>query len=99
VRKHAQASAVQLTLSYLEDVVILDVHDNGVGLADATPSSLSGGFGLESIRQRAAEHGGSMAIESDPGEGTTLAVTVPLRELQSPPPHADPERDEQVAET
>ena len=100
VRKHARATAVQLTLTYLDDVVILDVHDNGVGLADAQPSSLSGGFGLESVRQRAAEHGGAMTLESDPGDGTTLAVTIPLREpLPSPSPDGTHERDGQVADT
>lgn len=85
VRTHAKATAVQVTLSYLDDVVILDVHDNGVGLAASQASPLSGGFGLESIRQRVTQRGGALTLESDPGEGTTLAVTIPLREPPSSP--------------
>ena len=78
VRKHAQATAVELTLSYMEDVVILDVQDNGVGLERAAPSSLSGGYGLQAMRERAAQSGGVVTIESDPGEGTTVVLTIPL---------------------
>ncbi len=78
VRTHAKATVVQVTLSYLDDVVILDVHDNGIGLADSQNSPLSGGFGLESIRQRVAQRGGVVTLESDPGDGTTLAVAIPL---------------------
>ena len=78
VRKHAQATAVQLTLSYMDDVVILDVQDNGVGLDRAEPSSLSGGYGLQAMRERAAQSDGVVTIESDPGEGTTVVLTIPL---------------------
>ena len=39
-RKYSRATAVQLTLSYMNDVVILDVEDNGVGLDGAEPSPL-----------------------------------------------------------
>lgn len=78
VRKHAQASAVQLTISYMGDVVILDVQDDGVGINAAEPSPLSGGFGLQAMRERAGQCGGFVTIESDPGEGTTVVVTIPL---------------------
>ena len=57
VRKHARATEVQLTLSYMPDTVILDVQDNGVGLAGAEPSPLSGGYGLQAMRERAALRG------------------------------------------
>ena len=78
VRKHARATAVQLTLSYMDDVVSLDVQDDGVGLERAEPSSLSGGYGLQAMRERAAQSGGVVTIESDPGEGTTVVLTIPL---------------------
>lgn len=78
VRKHARATAVQLTLSYMSDVVILDIHDNGVGIDGAEPSPLSGGYGLQAMRERAGICGGSVVLESDPGEGTTVVVTIPL---------------------
>jgi signal transduction histidine kinase len=78
IRKHAQATAVQLTLSYMEDVVILDVQDNGVGLNGAAPTPLSGGYGLQAMRERAEICGGYVTLESDPGEGTTVVVTIPI---------------------
>jgi signal transduction histidine kinase len=78
VRKYAQATTVQLTLSYMPDVVILDVQDNGVGLNGAEPSPLSGGYGLQAMRQRAEHLGGSVTLESESAEGTTVVVTIPL---------------------
>lgn len=87
VRKHASASQVDVTLSYMGDVVILDVQDNGIGVngekadeqkqASADPD---GGFGLVAMRQRVAQFSGSVTIESDPGEGTTLVVEIPVGE-------------------
>lgn len=78
VRKHAQATAVQLTLSYIDDVVVLDVQDNGVAFAGAAESPLSGGYGLQAMRERAEQCGGSVTVESEPGEGTTVVVSIPI---------------------
>ncbi|MBX3057686.1 MAG: sensor histidine kinase [Anaerolineae bacterium] len=78
IRKHAQATAVQITLSYMTDMVILDVQDNGVGINGAAPSSLGGGYGLQAMRERAAQLGGAVEIESEPGEGTTVVVSIPI---------------------
>jgi signal transduction histidine kinase len=73
VAKHAQAARVGLTLSYLDDVVLLDVRDDGRGMT-GTPKR---GFGLNSMRQRIRSVGGTMEIESAPGEGTAISVSVP----------------------
>jgi signal transduction histidine kinase len=78
IRKHAQATAAQLTLSYMDDVVVLDVQDNGVAFAGAAASPLSGGYGLQAMRERAAQCGGSVSVESEPGEGTTVVVSIPI---------------------
>ena len=80
VRKHAQARSVAITLSYLGDVVLLDVQDDGVGLARGTAVAdpQDGGFGLIAMRERVAQLGGELLIESEPGEGTTVAVSIPL---------------------
>ncbi len=78
IRKHAQATAVQLTLSYIDDVVVLDVQDNGVAFDGAVPSPLSGGYGLQAMRERAEQCGGSVTLESEPGEGTTVVVSIPI---------------------
>jgi signal transduction histidine kinase len=78
IRKHARATAVQLTLSYIDDVVVLDVQDNGVAFAGAAASPLSGGYGLQAMRERAEHCGGSVTLESEPGEGTTVVVSIPI---------------------
>lgn len=85
VHKHAQARRVQVTLSYMGDMVTLDVADDGVGLPGvgngrAVASSLSGGFGLMAMRQRVAQLGGTVEIESEPGQGVTVAVAIPVSE-------------------
>ncbi len=82
VAKHAQASAVAVTLSYMNDVVSLDVRDDGVGFValseDAARAGANGGFGLTAMRQRIEQLGGELAVESDPGGGTTIAASVPV---------------------
>ena len=78
IRKHARATAVQLTLSYMGDIVILDVQDNGVGINGAAPSTLSGGYGLQAMRERAEQLGGEVEIESEPNEGTTIVMSIPV---------------------
>jgi signal transduction histidine kinase len=78
IHKHAQATSVQLTVSYMGDVIILDVKDNGIGFNNAPTSSLSGGYGLRAMKERVKHYGGSVELESDPGEGTTVVVTIPL---------------------
>jgi signal transduction histidine kinase len=80
IHKHARASDVQVTLSYMEDVVILDIQDNGVGLngETAVPDERRGGFGLTAMRERVAQLDGSVLIESEPNEGTTLVVSIPV---------------------
>jgi signal transduction histidine kinase len=80
--KHAHASQVRVTLSYMEDVVALDVQDDGSGFDAAqsfiAPSGQSvGGFGLRALRRRAEQLGGILSIESAPGEGTTIALSLP----------------------
>jgi len=80
IHKHAQATQVQLTLSYMGDIVILDVQDDGVGLDEAAPSLFSGGFGLQAMRERVEACGGTLTLESDSGEGTTVVITIPLSE-------------------
>lgn len=72
--KHAAASRVGLTLSYMEDVVTLDVRDDGVG--GARPRD-RGGFGLTAMRQRVDRLAGTLEIESEPGAGTAISASVP----------------------
>jgi len=83
VRKHAQAHEVTLTLSYMDDLVALDVHDDGQGfdLAGITPQPSdgdTGGFGLRAMRERVEALNGTLSVESIPDEGTTVAISLPV---------------------
>ncbi|MCM4079016.1 sensor histidine kinase [Paractinoplanes hotanensis] len=79
VARHAAAGRVGLTLSYMEDVVTLDVRDDGDGFDPALPPVLNaqGGYGLAAMRERLARIAGSLEIESEPGSGTALSACVP----------------------
>ncbi|NUP61372.1 MAG: sensor histidine kinase [Nonomuraea sp.] len=73
VARHARAGRVGLTLSYMEDVVALDVRDDGSGFSPGSGT----GFGLVGMRQRVTRLAGSFAVESAPGQGTGVSATVP----------------------
>jgi signal transduction histidine kinase len=75
VAKHAGASRVGVTLSYLEQEVALDVRDDGKGFDLA--SLETGGFGLTIMRQRVEELSGSLRVESEPGAGAGISACVP----------------------
>ena len=81
VRRHADARTVDVTLSYFDDGVSLDVADDGRGFdPDAPSAGPTGGLGLLGMRERAEAQGGSLAVETSPGSGTTIAVYVPTEQ-------------------
>jgi signal transduction histidine kinase len=83
-RKYAQASRVVITLSYMNNLVALNVQDDGVGFDPTQLSSKelsaqsTGGFGLVGMRERVEQLRGTLLVESEPGEGTTLMVAIPV---------------------
>ena len=76
-RRHARAGRVEITLSYMEDLVALDVQDDGEGF-DPRGARPDGSFGLRAMRERVVALGGSLLVESEPGVGCTLVVELPL---------------------
>ncbi|WP_235854652.1 sensor histidine kinase [Nonomuraea aridisoli] len=78
VAKHADATRVGVTLSYLENEVALDVRDDGAGFDPAGfESGTEGGFGLTIMRQRIEGLSGILRIESEPGAGTGISACIP----------------------
>ena len=78
--KHARASRVTVSLQNDGGEVSALVEDDGVGFDAASRSvypSAAGGFGLFSIRERIGHLGGHMTIESRPGKGTRIRISVP----------------------
>jgi signal transduction histidine kinase len=85
VEKHARATRVHLTLSYLDDVLLLDVADDGIGFrAAASPPPTS--YGLVGMRHRLALLSGTLTVESAPGLGTTVNAAIPLAAAPRPVP-------------
>ncbi|TJZ49505.1 sensor histidine kinase [Streptomyces piniterrae] len=81
VREHAGATTATLTLTHLQDQVVLDVADDGAGFdPPAVVESAPGarGHGLPAMRARTRRLGGTLVIESAPGEGTVLSAAIPL---------------------
>jgi signal transduction histidine kinase len=86
VAKHAEASRVGVTLSYLEDALALDVRDDGRGfdpaVFDAAEPVPDCGFGLLAMRQRIEGLAGTLQVESEPGAGTAVSASVPAGPAQ-----------------
>jgi signal transduction histidine kinase len=89
VQKHAGAGQVDMKLEFGKAVAKLEIRDNGKGFA---PESLGAmpeqagegtagqlGYGLQSMRERLELLGGNLRVESKPGGGTTLHISVPKR--------------------
>jgi len=88
VARHAEATRVWVTLSYMEHEVALDVRDDGKGfdpaqLGDGVAGSrievslVGSGFGLVAMRQRIENLSGTLQVESEPGAGTAISACIP----------------------
>lgn len=73
VRKHADATQVDVILGYDDGQTTLEVHDDGVGF-DADNVD---GFGLPGMRSRVQQVSGTMTVQTAPGKGTTIRLVVP----------------------
>jgi len=85
--KYAAAKEVRVELKLEAAQLALRVADDGRGFDPATPADghavagrIACGNGLANMRRRLAEIGGACEIRSEPGHGTTVTFTVPLRE-------------------
>jgi len=75
VSKHADATTVVMSVDADDQQIAFVLADNGVGF---TPSAVDHGFGITSMRERAAAIGGTLEIDSRPMDGTRVKVTLPL---------------------
>ncbi len=80
IRKHANATQVELTLVYEPSRVRLAVRDNGMGFSLAETDELArrGSFGLMGIQERANLFGGKFEVSAAPGQGARIEVSLPL---------------------
>jgi signal transduction histidine kinase len=78
--RHARATRVRIVLSQDDAHIRLEVWDNGVGFD--TESDHPGHFGLNTMRERANELGGSLEIESRPQAGTIVRAIIPANPIE-----------------
>jgi len=75
--KHARATRINIKLDYQENLLLLQIEDNGIGFCtDGLPANQIG-MGLQNISKRAAIVGGEVSIKSQMGEGTCVAIVIP----------------------
>jgi two-component system sensor histidine kinase UhpB len=75
VARHAEATQVHLRLCSADDRLVLTVSDDGRGLPDEAAASSQG---IRGMRERAMLVGATLAIDSGPGRGTMVELSIPL---------------------
>ena len=79
--KHAQASYLEVKVSYLEKKIVLVIKDDGKGFdVNAVPDETrddNSGFGLSMMKERVYLLSGTISIESAPGKGCSIIVSIP----------------------
>ena len=91
--KHASATTASIELAYRESIVTVIIVDNGRGfavdqvLSDRTRQS----WGLLGMQERASLLGGQVSIVSEPGEGTTVVISIPYHEQSDLVENEDPD--------
>ena len=75
VTKHSSADYVDVTMSFKDKSVELSINDDGIGFDVQQPQD---GMGLDSMRERAESLEGDFSIQSEPGQGTKICITIPI---------------------
>ncbi|MBI4267242.1 MAG: PAS domain S-box protein [Chloroflexi bacterium] len=77
IARHAQATVVRISMCARDDNLVLEINDNGKGIAKEQIYS-SRAFGLIGMRERALSLGGTIEIFNNRGKGTTVKLSLPL---------------------
>jgi signal transduction histidine kinase len=75
VGRHAGAATCRVSLYRQAGRAVLEIDDDGAGF---DPASVTMGNGLRNLRERAGALSGEMAVESTPGEGATVRISIPV---------------------
>jgi signal transduction histidine kinase len=90
-RKHSRAHRVAVRIDCLGHGTTLTVEDDGVGFDPSTVvSSMEGGFGMKSMRERVEQIGGSIDVHTAPNEGTTIVVRLDAEDTRGTPSSETP---------
>ncbi|PTT92157.1 hypothetical protein DBR42_02580 [Pelomonas sp. HMWF004] len=88
VQKHARASRLDIQGAVVAGQLCICVKDDGIGLPAACAERPADGLGLRSARAQLRALGGSLVLQSTPGQGTCATLTLPL----APAPATHPAR-------
>lgn len=75
--QHARASQIEVSLRYEALLLTFNIHDNGIGFD--LERDFTGHLGLHSMSERASRLNAELTIISQPGNGTTLTLHVPVK--------------------
>lgn len=79
IARHAQASHAWVRIARANDQLEIEMRDDGCGFDPTAAASEPGHYGLLGMRECARLAGGTLAVESTPGKGTTLWLSVPIK--------------------
>lgn len=82
ISRHSDADGIELGVWVVDNCLEMEIRDNGRGM-DRNEVEMSRSFGLMGMRERAAALGGRLDIESEPGKGTRLRLSLPLEPEQA----------------
>jgi signal transduction histidine kinase len=77
--RHSQASKFDALLGFETGEIRVEAKDNGGGF---DPVKMHDGFGVQGMRERVNEMGGSITIQSADGKGTMISIVLPLKNAQ-----------------
>ena len=84
--RHGRATSISIAGEIIDNRLHISVSDNGSGFdLESCPSSSTGHFGLDGIRERIDKFNGTISIDSAPGKGTRVEIRIQT-------PHAKPEK-------
>lgn len=80
IKKHAEASTIEVTIEFQDENLIVSVRDDGKGFDPSKEehNSIIEHVGIRSIKERARVLRSNITIDSKPGEGTTVKLVLPL---------------------
>jgi len=95
IAKHSQAETVLIQYLERNDRISIEIEDDGKGFSPESlppPAARERGLGLLGMRERVELFGGTIELDSAPGSGTRIAVTVPVVQEAGHEQHPDPDR-------
>ena len=75
--RHSKANHVRVSFNLVEDTLILEVQDNGIGIKKEKINS-SNSIGLIGIQERAHSHEGKVEFDGCSGKGTKIIIKIPI---------------------